>query len=162
MSDLYSIPKTCTRTCSIFRNIHTVVRSFSKNRCWSEWESHGDPVSQAQSRPSLCGPSVFGAARCEWTSIGLTGGRGDSHASALVVETFAAPTWVVPHHPFLETTSKSSQEIDLRYHGGKTAEISIVNPAWKHRVAFCVASKTRFALGCFVPAVKSSSDHEPS
>ena len=58
MSDMYSIPKTCTRTCSIFRNIHTMVRSFLKIDVGSEWESHGGPL---QSRPSTCGLSVVGA-----------------------------------------------------------------------------------------------------
>ena len=72
---------------------------------------------------------------------------------------------MIHHHPFLKLHLKSSQEIDLRYHGGKTVEISIVNPRLEasRRVCFGdIASKTRFALGCFAPAVKSSWDHEPS
>ena len=53
--------------------------------------------------------------------------------------------------PFFETTSKSSQEIDLRYHGGKTAEISIVNPAWKHRVRVLRCIENQIRVGMFRP-----------
>ena len=58
---------------------------------------------------------------------------------------------MIHHHPFLKLHLKSSQEIDLRYHGGKTVEISIVNPRLEasRRVLRCI--ETQVHVGMFRP-----------
>ena len=56
MSDVYFIPKTRTRTHSIFRNIHTMVRAFSKNRVSDLKIEYGRGGGSAHGR--RCDPSV--------------------------------------------------------------------------------------------------------
>ena len=68
MSDLYLIPKTCTRTCSIFRISGVCGRSFLKIDVGvGVGIPGGGTVVTHGHGPSLCDPSVLGA-RCEWSS----------------------------------------------------------------------------------------------
>ena len=106
MSDLYLIPKTCTRTCSIIRISGVCGRSFLKI---DVGVGVGIPRGPRQSGlvtvVAVWLECVWGRPmRVDVDSI-VERGLWESYASTLVVETFAAQTCVVPHHPFLGTKS---------------------------------------------------------
>ena len=89
MSDLYIIPKTCTRTCltctRFLRHVRVRVLFLEISIPWSdlflkidvgpEWESHGAP-SVRLSHGRRCAGRVCLGRDAGWNSIGLTGGLG--------------------------------------------------------------------------------------
>ena len=120
MSDVYLIPKTCTGIHSIFRNIHTVVRSFSKNRCWSEWESRRGPPVVTTSHGRRCAGRVCLGRDAGWNSIGLTGGLGFPRIGSRCWEVlFSKNHWA--RGSILECKLKIHLGFWFRNHGKHTA-----------------------------------------